>query len=183
MEKQVLVPVADGTEELEAIAVIDVLRRAAASVTVASVVSDLTITSSHNVRLVADCLIEECVAKAWDLVALPGGIPGAEHLRDSAALTAILEAQVRSGGLYAAICASPSLVLAHHGHLENRKATCHPGFTAPLGEREGVGLRVVVDGECITARGAGVAVEFALTLVEKLYGSRKRQEVAESLAL
>ena len=183
MDKTVLVPIANGTEELEAIAIIDVLRRAGAAVTVASVETDMTITASRGVRIVADCSIAECRSRSWDMVALPGGIPGSEHLRDSEELHRILEDQVRNQRPYAAICAAPALVLNHHGLLENRRATCHPGFTDHLGEREGTGLRVVVDGDCITARGAGVAIEFALALVERLYGRAKREAVAGPMAL
>ena len=93
MQKNVLVPVADGTEELEAVAIIDVLRRAGATVTVASVTGARQITASRGVVILADALIEACVEKEYDLVVLPGGIPGAEHLRDSAELTRILKRQ------------------------------------------------------------------------------------------
>jgi len=89
MSKQVLVPIADGTEELEAVCIIDVLRRAGASVTVASV-GDLQITASRGVKLVADQKIADCVADKYDLIVLPGGIPGAEHLRDSKELEILL---------------------------------------------------------------------------------------------
>ena len=89
MQKTVLVPVADGTEELEAVAIIDVLRRAGATVTVASVTGTRQITASRGVVIVADALIETCLNMEFDLVVLPGGIPGAEHLRDSADLTRI----------------------------------------------------------------------------------------------
>ena len=90
MDKTVLVPIADGTEELEAVTIVDVLRRAGARVTVASVAS-LQITASRKVKLVADCLIAECIDKTFDLIVLPGGLPGAEHLRDCAPLVDMLE--------------------------------------------------------------------------------------------
>ena len=101
----VLVPIADGSEELEAMSIIDILRRAGASVTVASV-DERQITASRGTRLIADQLISECVDATYDLIALPGG-SGAEHLRDSKDLEKLLKRQQREGRLYAAICASP----------------------------------------------------------------------------
>lgn len=178
MEKMVLVPVADGTEELEAVAIIDVLRRAGAKVTVASVSGVRQITASRGVVIVADALIADCADTEYDLVVLPGGIPGAEHLRDSADLTGILKRQAEKRRLFGAICASPAVVLEHHGLLAGRRATCHPGFVDQLKERDSVDERVVVDGNCLTSRGPGTAVEFALALVEQLYGRTKREAVA-----
>lgn len=182
MSKKVLVPVADGTEELEAVAIIDVLRRAEAAVTVASV-GALQIKASRGVNLIADTLIADCVNREYDLVALPGGIPGADNLRDSRELTGILKRQAEKGGLYGAICASPAIILAHHGLLQGRRATCHPGFVDQLSNTDEIDSRVVVDGNCITSRGAGTAVEFGLVLVELLYGKERRESVAASMAL
>lgn len=183
MEKTVLVPVADGTEELEAVAIIDILRRAGAAVTVASVSGNRQITASRGVVIVADALIEECADQDYDLVVLPGGIPGAEHLRDSATLTGMLKRQRAREGLYGAICASPAVVLEHHGLLEGRRATCHPGFANGLTDKTRVDEPVVADANCITSRGAGTAVVFALSLVERIFGKQSREDVAASLAL
>ncbi len=178
MDKTVLVPVADGTEELEAVAIIDELRRAGAPVTVASVTGVRQITASRGVVIVADALIKECINMEFDLVVLPGGIPGAEHLRDSAELISILRHQGDKARLYGAICASPAVVLEHHGLLAGHQATCHPGFVDQLKIKDRINDRVVVDGNCLTSRGPGTAVEFALALVERLYGKDKREEVA-----
>lgn len=183
MQKTVLIPIADGTEELEAVAMIDVLRRAGAAVTVASVTGRRQITASRQVVIVADTLIEACVDKDYDLVVLPGGIPGAENLRDSADLIGILKRQREKERLYGAICASPAVVLEHHGLLVGLRATCHPGFVDKLSNRERVDSRVVIDGNCFTSRGAGTAVEFALALVERLYGPEKLEEVASSMVI
>ena len=183
MEKTVLVPVADGTEELEAVAIIDVLRRAGATVTVASVTGNRQITASRGVVIVADALIEACAEKDYDLVVLPGGMPGAEHLRDSVDLIRILKRQREKERLYGAICASPAVVLAHHGLLEGRQATCHPSLVDQLPVKDRVDSRVVVDGNCLTSRGPGTAVEFALALVERLYGKDKREEVAAPMVI
>jgi protein deglycase len=181
--KHVLVPIADGSEELEAVAIIDVLRRAGATVTVASVEETLEITASRRVRLIADAFINKCVEIDYDLIVLPGGIPGAEHLRDSAALTRILKRQKDAGRLYAAICASPAVVFAAHGLLDGRRATCHPGFAERMPQPSDRNSRVVVDGNLITSQGPGTAIEFALTLVEALFGKEKREQVAGPMVL
>jgi 4-methyl-5(b-hydroxyethyl)-thiazole monophosphate biosynthesis len=181
VSKKVLVPVADGSEEIEAVCIIDVLRRAGAVVTVASV-GNRQITASRGVRIVADRLISECLEEEWDLVVLPGGIPGAENLRDSTDLTQILRRQAGAGRLYGAICAAPAVVLEHHGLLEERRATAHPAFTAALKDPD-EGPRVIVDGRCVTSRGPGTAIEFALELVAQLFGPEKAKEVAAPMVL
>jgi 4-methyl-5(b-hydroxyethyl)-thiazole monophosphate biosynthesis len=149
MSKKILVPIANGTEEIEAVCIIDVLRRAEASVTVASV-DELQVTASRGVKLVADKLIGDCVDETYDLVVLPGGMPGAEHLRDSKDLQRILKRQKEEGKLYGT---------------------------------DSVESRVVVDGTCVTSRGPGTALEFALKLVELLYGKEKAEEVASPMVM
>ncbi len=181
MEKNVLVPVADGTEELEAMGIVDVLRRAGANVTMASVTGNLQFTTSHEVRIMADRLIGDCINEDYDLVVLPGGIPGADNLRDSKDLVRILKNQNEKQKLYGAICASPAVILEHHGLLKGKKATCHPGFVDQLANPESVESIVVTDGNCVTSRGAGTAVAFALELVRLLYGPEKRAEVAGAM--
>ncbi len=180
MSKTVLVPIADGTEEIEAVCIIDILRRADAVVTVASV-SNLQITASRGVKVVADLLIEECADNTYDLIALPGGVPGAEHLRDSKILTNMLKEQHQKGRLFAAICAAPAVILKHHGLIGSQNATCHPFFVNQLDNREMIQSRVVVDGNCITSRGAGTAVEFTLTLVAHLIDKKTADEIARAL--
>ena len=182
MTKKVLVPIAAGTEEIEAVCIIDVLRRAGAEVVVASVGAK-EVTCSRGVKLVADKLLGDCKSDAFDMIALPGGIPGAENLRDSADLTELLKRQAGAGGFFGAICASPAVVLQPHGLLENRQATSHPGFADKLTPNASIESRVVVDGNCITSRGPGTAIEFALKLVEMLYGKEKAKEVGEPLVL
>ena len=177
MTKTALVPIADGTEEIEAVCIIDVLRRAGVAVTVASV-NRLQITASRGVKLVADRLIADCVDESYDAVVLPGGMPGAAHLRDSVPLGEILKRQDRSGRIFGAICAAPAVVLQHGGLLKNRHATAHPGFFDQLDPEYAVATRVVVDGKCITGRGPGTAIEFALKLVSLLFDEEKAREVA-----
>lgn len=184
MTKTALVPVADGTEEIEAVCIIDVLRRAGVDVTVASVMDRLQVTASRGVMLVAEKPIAECVDSPWDLVALPGGMPGAAHLRDSEALGRILERQMTSRLLCGAICAAPAIVLHSRGLLGGLTATCHPAFRDQLPEyREpdptsANGRRVVIDGHCVTSQGPGTALEFAISLVALLLGEEKAAEVA-----
>lgn len=178
MAKRALVTIATSTEEIEAISVIDVLRRAGIDVVVASIETDLAVTMSRGVKVVADKLISECATEAWDAVVIPGGMPGSTRLSESPAVTSILAAQSQKGGIIAAICAAPAVVLNKHGLLDRcSKATCHPGFFANLGDK-GVEDRVVVDGNVITSRGPGTAMEFALTIVRVLCGEEKAKSVA-----
>ncbi len=177
MSKTVLVPIADGVEEIETVSVIDVLRRAGAEVTVAATGDDLQVKASRGVNLVADQHIRDCANRTYDLIAIPGGMPGAENLRDSPELTSLLKKQKEEQRYHAAICAAPAVVFQSHG-LISGKATCHPNFTEQLSNQEEVNSRVVVDGMCITSRGPGTALEFALKLVEILYDQEKMEEVA-----
>ena len=180
MAKKVLVPIADGTEEIEAVCIIDVLRRAGDDVTVASV-DGLQITASRGVKIVADCLIYDCLTTDYDLIAVPGGMPGAERLSDADAVVRLLQGQQRKDRLIAAICAAPAVVLETHGLLVNHRATCHPSFSDRLSNPSDIGSRVVVDGNVVTSQGPGTAIEFALTLVELLFGKEKAEEVAEPM--
>lgn len=177
MKPKVLVPIADGSEEMEAVTIIDVLRRAGAQVTVASV-GERQVTAAHGVMLVADTTISECEADSWDLVVLPGGIPGAQHLHASAPLQRILAAQNDANRFVGAICAAPAVVLQPQGLLSGRRATCHPAFADQIPSASPDDRRVVVDGHCVTSQGPGTAFEFALTLVEMLFDRARAQEVA-----
>ena len=176
MSKKVLVPIADGSEELEAVTIIDVLRRAGADVTVASVGFALQVTASRQVKLVADKQISDCVSETYDLIALPGGMPGAENLRDCKELIDMLKTQMKAGRLIGAICATPAVALAPHGLLEGRRAACYPGLEdkLPRVAKE----RVVADANVITSQGPGTAIEFALELVRQLFGDQAKQNTA-----
>lgn len=180
MTKNVLVPVADGTEELEAVCIVDVLRRSGANVIMASV-DKLEVVASKGVRLVADRLLNACLDTAYHLIVLPGGMPGSERLRDARELIELVKEQARANRLYGAICAAPAVALHPHGLLQGRKATCHPNFAHLAQGVDLVDAAVVVDGNCVTSRGAGTAPEFALTLVELLYGKEKAREVAQGM--
>lgn len=169
MSKQTaLVPVANGTEDIEAVTLIDVLRRAGVEVTVASVAQTHEVTCANGTRLVADVLHADVAARQFDLIVLPGGMPGAEHLRDTPALIAQLKAQDARGALFGAICAAPGVVLGTHGLVGARRATAYPGFERLLPAGSFVDERVVRDSNLLTSRGPGTALEFALALVEAL---------------
>ncbi len=181
MAKKVLVPIADGSEEIEAVCIIDTLRRGGAELTVASV-SKLQVTASRGVKIVADARIGDCVGQTYDCIALPGGMPGAEHLRDTAELIGMLKKQKQAGRLYAAICAAPAVALLPHGLLDGvHRATCFPSFRNRLDPAQASDERVVVDGNCVTSQGPGTAIEFALKLVELLFGAPKADEVATAM--
>ena len=179
MKKTALVAIADGIEELEAVALIDLLRRADAEVTVASV-DGLQVVASRKTKLTADCGIEDCANAVFDLIALPGGLPGAEHLRDSPTLVRLLKEQAAAGRLYAAICASPIVVLKAHGLLPKR-AACHSYFRKELTEPTAAEDDVVTDGNCTTSCGPGTAFAFALALAEQLCGADAVQRVRATL--
>lgn len=176
--KTALVPLAEGCEEIEAVTIIDVLRRAEVKVTVAGVGS-LSVKGAHGIRFEAAALISKCLKKEFDLIALPGGMPGAENLRDNKELITLLRKQQQANKLYAAICASPAVVLQHHGLIANRRITCHPDFLDMLPQSQVVEMSTVSDHGCITSCGPGTAMEFALTLVKELCG----EEVARAIAM
>ena len=183
--KRVLVPIGDGSEEIETSCITDTLTRAGAEVTVASVMpkareGDLCCVMSRNLKVLADTDIDSCRDQAWDLIMLPGGMPGAEHLRDSETLKAMLEAQNELKKPFGAVCAAPAVVLASHGLLAG-DATCYPApafreALPSLGEGP-----VVRDGHVLTSQGPGTSLEFALAAVEVLYGAGKAKELAEQM--
>lgn len=168
MTQTALIPIAHGTEDIEAVTLIDVLHRAGVAVTVASVAGTREVVCANGTRLVADTLHADVAQRSFDLIALPGGMPGAEHLRDTTALIAQLRAQDARGALFGAICAAPGIVLGTHGLIGSRRATAYPGFEGMLPAGSFVEQRVVRDGQLVTSRGPGTALEFALTLVEAL---------------
>lgn len=124
-------------------------------------------TASRGVTITGDCRLEDCLEEAFDMIVLPGGIPGAEHLRDAHGLKAMLNDHRDAGRPYAAICAAPAVVLEPFGLLDGVRATCHPSFGKRL-SRAPEDDRVVTDGLVTTSQGPGTALEFALELVRRL---------------
>jgi protein deglycase len=176
---RVLVPVANGVEDIETVTIIDVLRRAQAEVTVASIEHDLTVTMAKGCKLTADCAINELKKETYDLVAVPGGSQGAAALAKNKVLIDKLKDNRSNRRWYAAICAAPAMVLAAHELLEGKRATCFPSFKDQLPRF--VDAPVVVDGHCITSQGPGTALAFALKLVELTMGEDKARKIAESM--
>jgi 4-methyl-5(b-hydroxyethyl)-thiazole monophosphate biosynthesis len=175
---------AHGSEEMELVIVVDVLRRAGANVTLASVERELTCTCSRGVKVQADCALDDVSGEQFALIALPGGMPGATHLSQCKTLMTMLEQQMAvDGRVVAAMCASPGVVLAPRGWLDSTAATAHPAFVKDLPSDASANGRVVIDGDIITSRGPGTAIEFALALVEKLFGAEKAREVAGPMVL
>ncbi|KAK1325195.1 hypothetical protein QJS10_CPA01g02130 [Acorus calamus] len=178
--RKVLVPIADGTEPMEAVITIDILRRSGADVTVASVSSGLQVDASWGLRLVADVLVSDCAGSTFDL----GGMPGSTNLRDCEALESLVRKHVSEGRVYAAICAAPAVAFGSWGLLKGLQATCYPSFMEKMPtDATAVELRVVQDGRCVTSRGPGTTMEFALELVEQLYGKEKADEVAGPMVM
>ncbi|XP_057795953.1 protein DJ-1 homolog B-like [Salvia miltiorrhiza] len=178
---KILVPIANGSEEMEAVIIIDVLRRAKAEVVVASVGEKLEIVASRNVKLVADVLLDEVIGNSFDLIVLPGGLGGAQAFTESDKLVNLLKKQRESNKLYGAICASPALVLEPHGLIKGKKATAFPAMCNKLSDPSEAENRVVVDGNLVTSRGPGTTMEFALVIVEKFFGRDKALELAKAM--
>lgn len=178
---RVLVPLADGFEEIEAVTVIDLLRRGGVEVVTAALKRDKAVTGSHDLSIVPDTDLDAALAQDFDMVVLPGGMPGADHLENDARLNELLKRMANSGKFVAAICAAPK-VLAGAGLLAGKTATSYPGFLADtLG---GIDVRdepVVRDGNITTSRGPGTAMDFALDLLEQLRGADARHEVESRL--
>ena len=180
--KTALIAVADGVEEIETLGVADVLKRAGVEVTLAAT-KNITINGPHEIKFLADTLIAKCVDNSYDLIVVPGGLPGAEYLRDTPELITLLKAQKASGKLFAAICASPVVVFQTHGLLEGLNATCHPALVDQLLIRDNADDRVVVDKNCVTSQGPGTALEFGIKLVELLFNREKAETIAKAMVI
>jgi 4-methyl-5(b-hydroxyethyl)-thiazole monophosphate biosynthesis len=177
----VLVPLAQGCEELEAITVIDLLRRADIEVITAGL-DDHIVTARRGTKLVPDTDLDSALEQEFDMVVLPGGLPGADHLDNDDRICSLLRKMADSEKFTAAICAAPR-VLANAGLLENKNATSYPGTLEKLNlsNTKICNAPVVRDGKIITSRGPGTAMDFALELIEVLVGQEKRNEVETAL--
>lgn len=177
--KTALVLFAEGSEELEAVTIVNILRRAGVSVTLAGLAPG-ALRGSRGTVVLPDSTLDEAMRHRFDMIVLPGGQPGTNHLRADARVRELVRQMAQRDAYVAAICAAPS-VLAAAGLLDGKRATCFPTC---LDEFPGVDLQtaaVVEDGKLITSRGPGTAMDFALTLVERLVGKAKRQEVEAGL--
>jgi len=183
-KKRVLVPIADDSEEIETTCITDVLTRFGADVVIASVKpdGDLVCKMSRGIKVMADVTIEEAAKHDWDLIALPGGMPGAEYLRDSAPLIELLKTQQQQKKLYGAVCASPAVVLASKGLLVSEGgATCYPAGVFRDVIANASDDSVVVQDNVVTSQGPGTSLLFALSLGEQLFGKEEADKVAAAL--
>lgn len=177
---KVLVPLAEGFEEIEAVAIVDVLRRAGVEVFVAGLVPG-PVRGSHGIALETDGVLDDVDPASLSMVVLPGGQPGTDHLRGDPRVLAIVRALESSGRTVAAICAAP-MVLADAGVLEGRQATSHPSVRDRLAGATVVGApRVVRSGHVLTSQGPGTAIEFALEIVRELCGDAAARRLGAAM--
>ncbi len=178
---RVLVPLAAGFEELEAVTIIDLLRRADIEVVVAGLIEG-PVCGAHGITITPDTTLADVLDGEFDMLALPGGLPGADHLAADAGLRGLLRDMAASGRFTAAICAAPR-ALAAAGVLQGRRATSFPGALSNevMSEITYEESAVVSDGKVITSRGPGTAIDFALALIGALVGEARRREVESRL--
>lgn len=177
---KVLVFMADGTEEIEALTVVDLLRRAGISVETVSISDESYITGSHNIKVGVDTGISSVSIDDACMIVLPGGMPGTNKLMDCEKLSGWLHEFARKGKYLAAICAAPS-ILGVNGLLEGKKATCFPGFEDKLLSAHYECKPVVVDGNIITSRGLGTAIEFSAAIITCILGEEAADSILEKI--
>jgi 4-methyl-5(b-hydroxyethyl)-thiazole monophosphate biosynthesis len=175
----VLVPLAQGCEELEAVTIIDLLRRAEVKVVAAGLEAG-PVTASRGVVLLPDVALDAVLEQDFDMIVLPGGLGGAQRLEQDPRIIRLLQQMADKGKYTAAICAAPK-VLATAGLLQDRAATAYPGILDKLSDLKLSSAAVVEDGTVITSRGPGTAMDFALTLITLLCGREKRDTVEAAL--
>ncbi len=176
----VLIPLAPGCEEIEAVTIIDLLRRAGIPIVSASL-SDAPVKASRGVTLLADTTLDKALQQNFDMIVLPGGMPGSENLTADPRVIGLLQRMAAAGHYVAAICAAP-MALHAAGLLEGKRVTSFPGVLDELpGSHVYLPDAVVVDSNIVTSRGPGTAMDFALTLIELLAGKAKRDFVAAQL--
>jgi len=181
--KRVLVPFTTGVEEIELVAIVDILRRADVEVCMASL-DDKAVTGRSKITLQADISLNDAQQQDWDMIVLPGGLPNADLLRESRTLQALAMKHAKQGKTVAAICAAPA-ALASFGLTQGKKVTSYPSFQQTILQYEPSSIycadAVVEDEHIITSRGAGTAVAFALHLVQKLCGQNKAEEIRAAI--
>lgn len=175
---------ADGFEEMEAICVIDILRRGGMNVKTVSITASLQVTGAHGITVKTDVLYDNTLFTDPAWLILPGGLPGADNLYSFAPLQGLLERQAKSeSGRIAAICASPAVVLGQLGLLKGEKATCYPGFEHLLEGAEVVDAPVVISGRYVLGNGPANAMKWALNIVAESEGNHKAIEVANGMLI
>lgn len=171
---------AEGYEEIEALTVVDICRRAGLEVQMVSVSGQQEVNGAHGIRVRMDNLFEEVDFDSLDMIVLPGGLQGTKNLEAHQGLMAQVDAFDRAGRYLAAICAAPS-ILGHRGILKNRKAGCYPGWEQHLEGARVSQDEATTDGHVITGRGMGCAISFSLAIVAKLLGQEQADKIAEAI--
>ena len=180
--KKVALFLANGFEEIEALGTADILRRAQIDVVTVSITNDKTVRGAHNIKVEADNTFSNIDFTDFDMLILPGGMPGAKNLNEHIELKNLLTEFNSKQKFIAAICAAP-MVLGGLGLLKNKRATCYPGFEPELIGATITGENVVVDENIITGKGPGLVFDFGLRIVEQLLGLQVRREVQNGLLL
>ena len=179
--KKVIVFLAEGFEEVEAVSIIDTLRRAEIEVTTASISNNKSVKGAHNISIETDKLFDDIDFKSYDMIALPGGMPGAKNLNEHEGLKEQLKTFAKDK-LIAAICAAP-MILGGMGLLKGKRATCYPGFEPELIEATITNEPVTVDGNIITGKGPAFALQFSLQIIDTIAGKAARDEIANALLM
>ena len=180
--KTIFVFLADGFEEIEALTPVDILRRAGLSVKTVSVMDEQVVSGAHGVPVMADVMFDEVNAEDAEMILLPGGLPGATNLDAHQGLSQMILDFAKEEKPLAAICAAP-LVFGNRGLLEGKKATCYPGFETYLKGAQYTAALVEKDGNFITGKGPGAAMEFAFAIVEKYCGMDKVNELKQGMMI
>ena len=180
--KTIFVFLAEGFEEIEALAPVDILRRAGLSVKTVSVMDEQVVAGAHGVPVLADVMFDEINAEDAEMILLPGGLPGATNLDAHQGVSQMILDFAKEEKPLAAICAAP-LVFGNRGLLEGKKATCYPGFETYLKGAQYTAALVEKDGNFITGKGPGAAMEFAFAIVEKYCGMDKVNELKQGMMI
>lgn len=178
--KNIAVHLAEGFEEIEATSIIDVLRRAEFKVNIVSITGTFEVKGSHDITILADSLFEDVDYSNIDMIVLPGGMPGAANLKAHSGLREEILNFNDMGKPLGAICAAP-MVIGNLGILKDKNATCYPGFEDELHGAVITGNDVELAGNVVTGKGAGVAIKFALKIVEMIRGKKEADELAKKM--
>lgn len=171
---------ADGFETVEALGVVDIMRRGGVEVCTVSVSDRHEVVTSHNITVLADKLFDDCDFSDADVVFLPGGLPGTKNLEAHEGLCALIDKAFADEKYIAAICAAPS-ILGHRGILKGKRATCFPGYEDELDGAIPTGEGFCVDGKIITGKGMGKTIDFALAILETLTGKDNAEKIKSKI--